>query len=88
LKDLYEKVSCIVSGCYKLEKRDIRSFGNFIDTFSKYFQTTFGDIFLTFSDKKLTNWLQRIKVTLIILFVRFVYVYERIRLMAGGESRR
>jgi len=83
LGDLAKKCRALTAGFHQLERR-----GNYLRTFSAYVSSTFRDIRAVFSDRRLNGIGERIKVLLVIFFVRCVYVKEKIRLaLEGGAAR-
>ena len=86
-RELFEKCTRLTGGRYELEKRNYVPIGH-SSIFVGYFTSTCRDVLGVFSDKGLPGIRQKSQVLLVMLFVRCVYIYERIRLMLGRAVRR
>jgi len=82
LGDLAKKCRGLTAGFHSLEKK-----GNYPAILAGYIGATFRDMARVFADKRLSGPAQRVKVLLMVIFIRCVYVQEKIRLALGGGNR-
>ncbi|MBE9213109.1 glycosyltransferase [Plectonema cf. radiosum LEGE 06105] len=94
---MQKKYARLVGGQYDLQKKqNIYSFSlfakyliwDFMDSIEQSLRALFGKNIFKSSELRATDTLQKIELTKLILFIRYVMITERIRLHFGGESDR
>lgn len=86
--ELYKRVTRIVGGRYDLLKKNSPSSVEIIKDLLMAFKPPFRSFFRIWSNKKLHGNKQKLQFTFVMLFVRYVSTWERVRLQLGGEPKR
>lgn len=87
-KQLYKRVTRITGGRYDLLIRNSKSYMEVMKDLFSAFKPPFRSFFRIWSNKKLQGNKQKIQFTSVMLFVRYVTTWERVRLQLGGKSQR
>lgn len=87
-KQLYKRVTRITGGRYDLMIRNSKSYIEVIKDLFTAFKPPFRSFFRIWSNNKLQGNKQKIQFTSVMLFVRYVTTWERVRLQLGGKSKR
>jgi glycosyltransferase involved in cell wall biosynthesis len=93
LRQLYARARRIMGGRYDLQQKSepscLKRNGMFVINLIKYSIAPILMLgFNLFLDRRLKTFNQRVQVSLIMFFVSYVYVWEMLRLKAGGASYR
>ncbi len=87
-QELYKRVTRIVGGRYDLLKKNSHSSLELFKELLGAFKPPFRSFFRIWSNEKLQGNKQKLQFTLVMLFVRYVSTWERVRLQFGGEPKR
>ncbi|MBW4665691.1 MAG: glycosyltransferase family 2 protein [Chroococcus sp. CMT-3BRIN-NPC107] len=86
--ELYKRVTRIVGGRYDLLKKNSKSSLEVIKDLLMAFKPPFRSFYRIWSNEKLQGNKQKLQFTFVMLFVRYVSTWERVRLQFGGEPKR
>lgn len=86
--ELYKRVTRIVGGRYDLLKKNSKSSIEVIKDLLTAFKPPFRSFFRIWTNEKLQGNKQKLQFTFVMLFVRYVSTWERVRLQLGGEPKR
>jgi hypothetical protein len=94
LGELYKRTIRIAGGVYDRQNLKLKNYSPikqnllFFQDLIQSFRPPLRFMFNTFLDPRLPNLEKKFKVAAIILFVRYISIWEKIRLKAGASSAR
>lgn len=88
LEQLYKKIVRVIGGYQDAKRKRGYPFSLFVMELARDLSPPFRMFFRIWSDEKFKGHKEKIKFTSVVLFIKYLHAWERVRLQVGGRSTR